>query len=77
MSTCATLPCADVDECCLEGGCIRVTHPGQQTHELAAARQHAREAEGLRRDAPALNGTKPREVRDPVLMKRKRKAIQR
>lgn len=76
MPTCAFGPCRP-DECVLIGGCVLARFADQQPSAMAAARQHAKEAVGLRKDAPALNGTKARAVRDPVLMKRKRKAITR
>ena len=44
MSTCATEPCVDVDECCLAGGCVRVRFPGQQPAEIDEARQRAKVA---------------------------------
>lgn len=46
MTTCAFIPCADAETCCL-GGCI------QQRFETP------REASELRKGAPALNGTVP------------------
>lgn len=39
------------------------------------ARAVAADADGLRDDAPALNGTKPRASRDPRFIKRSRKAL--
>jgi hypothetical protein len=76
MSSCAFTPCCDADECALIGGCVATRFPGQQPADHAMRRSAANEA-GLREDAPALNGTRPREVRDPLFMPRKRKAIAR
>ena len=55
--SCATEPCAAVLECPLVGGCV-VRNPQfvQPTRRELIAHQ---EEEGLRDDAPALNGTKP------------------
>lgn len=57
--SCATEDCDQVEACCLEGGCTKTRFPGQQPHEQAQRRLSAKEAEGLKDNAPALNGTKP------------------
>lgn len=68
--TCAFLPCDQVTECCLPGGCITKRF-GKMGGKNAATQ------DTLRDNAPALNGTKPgRTNRDPALIKRKRKPLQ-
>jgi hypothetical protein len=66
MASCATVSCEEATACGLEGGCTRQRF-GQRTPLVPPS--------DLRDDARALNGTKPRAVRDPRFMKRKRKAI--
>lgn len=67
--TCALLPCADVPICALSGGCVVRNLRFVQPRELVERDQ------SLRADAKALNGTKARAVRDPALIKRRRKAL--
>lgn len=65
--TCAFVPCAEARSCGLPGGCLERRFGRAPTRE----QQHE-----LRRDARALNGTKPgRASRDPVFVPRKRKAL--
>ena len=52
------------------------TEPQMSLHGVDLARPLSQlETEGLKASAPALNGTKPRPVRDPSVIKRNRKAI--
>lgn len=63
--TCAFDACMPAT-CALEGGCVvqRFAHVPKYTR-----------ADTLRKDAKALNGTKPRPSRDPRFITRTRKAI--
>jgi hypothetical protein len=69
--TCATEGCERVERCPLVGGCVvlnprfRVERPTEIVERDLS----------LREDAKALNGTKGRTVRDPRVIKRKRKAL--
>jgi len=81
VSSCAFTPCDEAETCAMVGGCVtkrfgkqpnRVRRGMLETNALSP-----KEAEGLKPTSPALNGTKPREVRDPALIKRDRKAITR
>lgn len=51
MPTCAFLPCDQVKKCCLPGGCI--------TKRFGRSGVSASSKETMRKDQPALNGTKP------------------
>jgi hypothetical protein len=66
MPTCLSVSCADATECSLVGGCVQRRFP--QASRIG-------EVSGLRDDAPALNGTKPRPSRDPKFIKRRRKPL--
>jgi hypothetical protein len=68
--TCAFADCAEVAACCLPGGCVR-----QRFGPQPVKPRTLKEADGLREDAPALNGTKPWASRDPRFIKRRRKAL--
>ena len=59
--TCAFAPCAAVETCGLVGGCTQRRFPPAHEATLSAAK--------------ALNGTKGRPVRDPALIKRRRKRL--
>ena len=52
--TCAFLPCDQVDECCLVGGCVRKRFPQQFTRQQSTLSQ-----EPIKKGQKALNGTKP------------------
>lgn len=71
--TCAFDPCAVVTRCALPGGCV-VRNPRFVQPPRGELVERDR---SLREDAQALNGTKAREVRDPRVLKRKRKALTR
>lgn len=69
MSTCAFVPCDQVTECCLVGGCI--------TKRFGKAPTRNAQLE-LRKNTsnPTRNGINPtRASRDPRFIKRKRKAL--
>ena len=69
MATCAFAPCSQADECCvaLTGGCVQ-----RRFHQHVPTLVPPSE---LRKDAPALNGVRPRASRDPRFIKRKRKPL--
>lgn len=72
MSTCAFVPCAEAASCALVGGCVARRFAHVPRYEPRSAR----EADGIKETAPALNGVKPaRTNRDPARIKRKRKAL--
>lgn len=67
MSSCAYVPCLEATSCGMVGGCIE--------QRFGRAPTRAQQSE-IRKNAPALNGTKPgRTNRDPSLIARKRKAL--
>ena len=66
--SCAFLGCTEVLACPLPGGCVIRRYP-------PSPRQLIERDQSLKDDAKALNGTKPRAVRDPRLIQRKRKAL--
>ena len=63
--TCAFEGCLRPEACCLVGGCV------QQRFAQTPVAEHVLPA------SKALNGTKPRPVRDPARIRRPRKAITR
>ena len=66
--TCAFWPCEDVSECSMVGGCVKIRF-ATTTGTCAVAQ------EPIRDHARALAGTEPRALRDPVFIKRRRKAL--
>jgi hypothetical protein len=65
--SCATTGCDDPD-------CPVCSVP-RRFPQTAKKLVEERDTDGLRDDAPALNGTKQRPSRDPRFMKRQRKAL--
>jgi hypothetical protein len=67
--TCLTEPCDRVEGCVFASGCVQKRFHVERAPELVERDR------SLREDAKALNGTKGRTVRDPRVIKRKRKAL--
>lgn len=72
VDSCAFLPCEHVERCALraDGRCVARMFPQPE-----AKARTLKDAEGLKMNAPALNGTKGRASRDPRFIKRRRKAL--
>lgn len=74
---CVTEPCRGGFNCPLPGGCVQMRFPDNHSnHTVRAMMAIAKRIdEGLRDDAPALNGTKAKVIRDPRFIRRNRKAL--
>lgn len=59
VKTCAFYPCAEVDRCCLVGGCVKQRFPQQFGAASAVT------TEPTKRGARKLAGTKPPKARAP------------
>lgn len=71
MPTCAFVPCGDVDECALVGGCVNERFPHTAHGATAASR------DPLLPKSEAFNDVRTRATRDPTWTPRKRKGLTR
>ena len=73
MRCCAIDGCTDPD--CMACSVPRRFASQIALQEQAKLQRTEKEAEGLKENAMAINGTKARQVRDPRFIQRKRKAL--